>query len=342
METFGALRIKWTYSTHLIDHSMAAAIAPMSNEVEPGDAVLARIMEIGRNKEVEAADGRRTALFPGDVIAGVIGHRYATDQFEGCGRARGPVGHLLGMGGVCGELVSKNERVLDPTPIEWIGRLADARDMTINTRLLAGRPPTAQPPRPRTLLVVGASMNAGKTTTAAQAIRSLSGDGRRVSAAKLTGTACRKDVAIMEDAGALRVLDFTDRGHPSTARCRRDELLRIAADLRAQLLAEQPEFLVYEIADGILQRETQILLADPGFHDGIDLVAYAAPDSPSCDSGVRRLRDLGYSVAAVAGPIANSPLGIEEVQASTGVPCLSGEMILAGALLGALAPASVA
>jgi len=191
-------------------------------------------------------------------------------------------------------------------------------------------------------LVVGASMNAGKTTTAAQAIRSLSGDGRRVSAAKLTGTACRKDVAIMEDAGALRVLDFTDRGHPSTARCRRDELLRIAADLRAQLLADQPEFLVYEIADGILQRETQILLADPGFHDGIDLVAYAAPDSPSCDSGVRRLRDLGYSVAAVAGPIANSPLGIQEVQASTGVPCLSGEMILAGALLGALAPASVA
>jgi len=342
METCGVLRIKWTYSTHLIEPSMAAAIAPMTEEAEPGDAVLARIVQIGRNKEIEAANGRRTALFPDDVIAGVIGHRYATDQYEGRGRVRGPLGHLLGIGGVCGELVSKNERVLDPTQIEWIGRLVDARGTGLNTRLLAPRPPAVQAPRPRTLLVVGASMNAGKTTTAAQAIRSLSGYGHRVSAAKLTGTACRKDVAIMEDAGALRVLDFTDRGHPSTARCRRDELLRIATDLRSQLLVDHPEFLVYEIADGILQRETQILLEDAGFRDAIDLVVYAAPDSPSCDSGVRRLRDLGYTVAAVGGPVANSRLGIEEVQAATGVPCLSGEMILAGALLGVLAPASVA
>jgi hypothetical protein len=185
-------------------------------------------------------------------------------------------------------------------------------------------------------------MNAGKTTTAAQAIRSLSGQGRRVSAAKITGTACRKDPGMMEDAGALRVLDFTHCGHPSTANLPVDDLLGLAVDLRAALLEDEPEFLVYEIADGIFQRETRILLEDPGFRATIDAVVYAAPESPSCESGVRRLRDWKYNVVATAGMVANSELGMIEARAATGVPCLNGQMILGGALDKAFERASVA
>lgn len=343
MEYFGSQRIKWTYSTHRLDRSVVAGIGPTSREADLGALVLARIVQIGRHKEVEAHSGRKMTLFPGDVIAGCLAHRYATDQYEGFGAATGPTGHLLSIGGVCGEVRSKNERMIDPTVIEWIGRLVDSGQHPLNLRSFALRPgPVAAATRPRTIVVVGASMNAGKTTTAAQIIRSLSGQGLRVSAAKITGTACRKDPLLFEDAGARRVVDFTDMGYASTAHIAADALLGLAADLRALLLADQPEYIVYEIADGIFQRETRLLLEDAGFHDTIDAALFAAPESPSCESGVRWLRERGYAVAGIAGPVANSRLGIAEVQEATGVPCLSGEMILGGALHHALRPASVA
>jgi len=47
-------------------------------------------------------------------------------------------------------------------------------------------------------------------------------------------------------------------------------------------------------------------------------------------------------VGGVAGLVANSRLGMEEVRAATGLPCLNGEMILGGALNYVLMPASVA
>ena len=343
MDTHGNIKIKWTYATHIVDRSVVAGLGPAAPGADPGALVLARVLQIGRHKEVEATNGRKLTLFPGDVIAGVLAHRYATDQYEGFPAATGVTGHLLSVGGICGEVRSKNERMVDPTVIEWLGRLVDSQRRPINVRRFAAPPRRGQADaRPRTILVVGAAMNAGKTTTAAQIIRSLSGQGLRVSAAKITGTACRKDPGMMEDAGAVRVLDFTHMGYPSTAHLPEDDLLALAADLRAMLLAEEPEFIVCEIADGIFQRETRLLLENPGFHDTIDATLFAGPDSPSCESGVRWLRERGYAIAGTAGPVANSRLGIMEVQEATGVPCLNGEMILGGALDNVLRPASVA
>ena len=333
MNHYGNIRIKWTYSTHQVDRSLVKGLVPMIADPDPGRLVLARVTMIGRHKEVEGTDGRKQTLFPHDVIAAVLAYRYATDQFEGQPIASGTTGHLLAIGGACGVVVSKNERMIEPTCLEWIGTLADGESKALNLRRFALRPRrTAAVPCPRTVLVVGSSMNAGKTTTAAQIIRSLSGQGHRVAAAKITGTACRKDPGIMEDAGAVRVLDFTHGGYASTAQMEAPDLLSLAADLRAALLEERPEFIVYEIADGIFQRETRFLLENKAFRETIDVVLYAAPESPSCESGVRWLRQWGYTVGAIAGPVANSRLGMDEVREATGVPCLNGEMILGGAL----------
>jgi hypothetical protein len=331
------IQLKWSYVTHRVDRSQAVALLPLTGNSDPGALVLARVKSIGRHKEIEDFHGVKRALFPGDVIVGVLGHRYATDQFEGRATAAGPMGHLLGIGGVCGEVVSKNEKMIDPTSLEWIGRVADSQGKAIYLRSFAIHPRRSpRTIRARTLLVVGASMNSGKTTTAAQAIRSLAGEGRLVAAAKITGTACRKDPGLMEDGGAPRVLDFTHCGYPSTAHLPPGEVLSIASDLRAALMEEDPEFIVYEIADGIFQRETRILLEDPDFRGTIDAVLFTGTDSVSCEGGVRHLKALGYDVVAVAGLVANSRLGMAEVQASTGIACLNGEMILGGALKDAL------
>jgi hypothetical protein len=343
MKTLDHSSIKWTYVTHLVDRAAAACVRPLTGEEQAGAVVLGRVLTIGKHREIEDTGGLKRMLFPGDLVAGVLGHRYATDQYEGLAVARGASGHLLSIGGVCGEVVTRNARMVDPTQLEWVGAFTDDSGRPLTMRQFAIAPPRPSgASRPRTLLSVGSSMNSGKTTTAAQMIRSLSGEGHRVAAAKITGTACRKDPGIMMDAGAVRVLDFTHCGYPSTSRCTEEELLSIAADLRSALLAERPDHIVYEIADGVLQRETRLLLENAQFRSTIDAVTFSGVDSISCEGGVRYLRSLGLRVVAAAGFVANSELGMQEVRTLTGLPCLNGEMMLNGAFRKTLAIACAA
>jgi len=334
MDQFEGMRIKWPYVTHAIDRTRVCGLLPPVAEENPGAVLLARVLAAGRHKDLEAHDGRRMSIYVDDVFVAVLGNRYATDQFEGIARCSGDRGHILGIGGVCGEVTTMNNRMTEPTPIQWLGRLCGptGEPLHLNAFRPAGeaRPDTAHPV---TVLSLGASMNSGKTTTAAQMIRSLTLAGHRVAGAKITGTACRKDPNLLYDAGAIEVLDFTHAGWPSTAGLDTAELLAAAARLRGALAQLEPEFVVIEIADGVVQRETALLLADTGFHDPIDAVVFAGPDALSCDAGVRRLRDLGYDVLATAGMVANSELGQHEAEAVTGIPCLSGERILGGALV---------
>jgi hypothetical protein len=337
MDQFENRRIKWPYATHLIDPGKVTGLLPPVEETNPGGLLLARVLTPGRHRDLETHGGRRMALFPGDVFAAVLGHRYATDQFEAIARCSGTQGHIVGIGGVCGEVVSMNTRMTEPTVIEWLGRLAGADGEPLH--LSSFRIPSARVPRAgfaTTILSLGASMNSGKTTTAAQMIHSLAAAGHRVAAAKLTGTACVKDPNLLRDAGAVAVLDFTHAGHPSTAGCSLEELLETATRLRAALEAHDPEFVVLEIADGIVQRETAMMLADDAFRASIDAVTFAGPDALSCDAGVRRLRGLGYDVIATAGIVANGRLGIQEVESACGIRCVNGEAILAGDLVPAL------
>src|SRR5207249_5532680 len=167
---------------------------------------------------LETQLGRKMSIFAGDVFVGVLGDRYATDQFEGVGRVQGPLGHIIGIGGVVGEVVSMNNKMVAPTVIEYLGRLADADGQPLHMSRFQCLPVAPLTQRAATtILSLGAAMNSGKTTTAAQMIRSLTVAGHRFAAAKATGTACVKDPNLLYDAGAIAVLDFTDAGWPSTA-----------------------------------------------------------------------------------------------------------------------------
>lgn len=335
MQTFQGARIKWPYVTHLVDPSRFTSLLPVREGHDPGSLVLARVLTLGKHRDLETHEGRKMTLFAGDVFVGALGDRYATDQYEGLGRISGPLGHIVGIGGVVGEVVSMNNRMPEPTRIEFLGRLGDAAGRPLHLSQFQSLPgqPLAARSAPTTILSLGASMNAGKTTTAAQMIRSLTVAGHRVAAGKITGTACLKDPNLLLDAGAVSVLDFTHAGWPSTANLALDELLAIAGRLRGALQPHDPEFVVLEVADGILQRETALLLADDGFRASVDGVTFAGPDALSCDAGVRRLRELRYHVLAAAGIVANGALGIAEVESSCGVRCLSGETILAGGMV---------
>jgi hypothetical protein len=112
-----------------------------------------------------------------------------------------------------------------------------------------------------------------------------------------------------------------------------DELRGLTIVLLSRLWATRPDCVVLEVADGIFQRETAMLLRSPEFRSLVDHVFFAANDSLSAESGVRHLREHGLPPRAVSGLVTRSPLGMREAEAVTGVPCLSPDQIAGGAAL---------
>ena len=334
MDYFQKTRVKWPYVTHLVDRRCVQQVVPIADGRDVGGLVLARVTKLGRHGDLEAPRGRRLTLFPGDVFVGALGDRYATAQFEGAAVVTGGVGHVVSIGGVVGQVASMNSSSPPPTTIEFLGRLADDDGRPLNMRRFQALPlETHESRTATTILSLGAGMDSGKTTTAAHMIRSLTQAGHVVAAAKLTGTACGKDANLLYDAGAVAVFDFTHAGWPSTANLSLGELMSIAGRVRTALAAHEPEFVILEIADGVVQRETAMMLADPDFRDSIDAVMFSGRGALSCEAGVHRLSALGYSVLATAGPVANSRLGAAEAEYCCEVPCFSSLDILAGKMV---------
>jgi hypothetical protein len=331
MDYFQKTRVKWPYVTHLVDRRCVQQILPVEDGRDVGALMLARVTKLGRHGDLEAPRGRRLTLFVGDVFVGVLGDRYATGQFEGAAVVSGGTGHVVSIGGVVGQVVSMNTSSPPPTQIDFLGRLADDEGRPLYLRRFQALPlESHKNGSVTTILSLGAGMDSGKTTTAAHLVRSLTNAGHAVGAAKLTGTACGKDANLLYDAGAVAVLDFTHAGWPSTANLSLPELMSISDKIRAALAEHEPEFVILEIADGVVQRETGMMLADPDFRDSIDAVVYSGRGALSCEAGVSRIRALGYTVLATAGPVANSRLGLAEAEACCGVPCFGSPDILGG------------
>jgi hypothetical protein len=328
-------RIKWSYVTHVFPSEALADAERSWEDPKVGDVALMRVLTLGKHSRIDDRNGQAVSLFPGDVVACAFGNRYATDQYEGYVPPAREQYHMLSVGGVCGMVGSKNERMPDPTLLEFVGYAKDIKGRKVNLRKWRLRP-VASPEdlkRPAVVLAVGASMNAGKTTTAAMTIRGLSRAGHRVAAAKITGTGAVKDLFYMRDAGAVQVLDFTDYGCPSTYRCSLRKLLRLERTVRSHLLQQRPEYIVYEVADGIFQRETAMLLDSSDFRSVVDHVVFAAVDSLSAESAKRVLEQRGFHLLGFSGIVSASELGKQEVQKATGLPCLSSTELSEGGIV---------
>jgi molybdopterin-guanine dinucleotide biosynthesis protein len=342
-------RLKIGYAARLLPLTRYsyAALAP-AQVPQVGDLILARVKRLGRHNKIDDCYGRKTQLFEEDLIVAVYGNRYATDQFEGLVPENTKVCHLLSIAAVCGEVKSRHVAMNQPTELEVIGFLYDKQHNQLNLRNF-GQSLVRQPVQnvrhrpshqPKLIVVVGASMNSGKTTTAASLIRGLSRDGYKVAAGKVTGTACGNDVWSYQDNGAVKVLDFSDFGFPSTYLCSELELMQLFRTIYHNLADTNPDYIVLEIADGIVQRETEFILANREFKDSINHLIYASGDSLAAEAGVRWLNQRDYSVLAVSGLVTASPLALREAEKLTGLPCYTREEIIAGKLNAFLAQAN--
>jgi len=195
--------------------------------------------------EVELVDGRVGSAAPGDNIVGALGTRAATLQCVGDWTAIGDDGHMvsLSMAGVFGRCTSRSPFSRTPIPLQYRGHVCGPDGpLSMEQFALQAEPRDFDVP---TVLIIGTSMDAGKTFAARKVIRSLANRGHRVAAAKLTGVARRRDVLSMLDAGATEVVDFIDAGLPSTV-VPEDEYRRALEPLLWSMAAAEPEVAVVE------------------------------------------------------------------------------------------------
>jgi hypothetical protein len=291
-----------------------------------GDVGIFKVLEPKGNVLVDSY-GSPHNLFENDLIMVAFGNRYATNQYEGY-VPNNPVTkcELLARGGVAGSVCSINSTFKStPASLELVAYAVDEDGQVINTiqkeKLIAFSPMANI--FPKIILSIGTSMDSGKTTTAAYLCGGLKNAGHQVSFIKLTGTAYPRDARLAEDRGADFATDFSAFGYPSTYMIDYNELLNLYQTLIHKTVnIAQPEYIVMEIADGLLQRETKMLLQDSAFMSTVHNVIFSSGDSLGVLTGLQMLNDWRCAPFAISGLFTASELLIKAVEPFVDAPVL--------------------
>jgi hypothetical protein len=212
-----------------------------------------------------------------------------------------------------------------------------AEPLNIKRRLF--RPGPVASLQPNVVCIVGTAMNTGKTTVLVETILGLRSLGLRVAACKLTGGLSHRDALFMESAGAVDIRDFSDYGFPSTVGCDANELVSLFNLMVGDAQRSKPDVVLIEIADGILQPETAILLREEAVLAPMRGAILTASCSASALHGLHVLESQ-IPVLAVSGAVTNAPLFVAEIEARAEVKVVdsqTGASELAGMVVKALA-----
>jgi len=315
---------KWTFATRRVSPEIAVATECNFDAAKAGDLILAQVAKIGQHQRVQLSSGRPSDIYPGDRVVLACGARYAPDQFEGVAEIDPEGADLLAGGGCIGRMTARNARVQRATELIPIGRLLNASGAPVNLADHAITPRATGRQIP-VIAVFGTAMNSGKTLATAQLALGLRRAGWRVAALKGTGTGAFGDYNEYRDTGAHVVADFTDAGMVTTYR---EPLERVKAGIDCLLAHAEDEgcdVAVIEIADGLFQRETALLLADPDFQARISGLVFACGDAVAAAGGVAELTRLGLKADALTGMLSCSPMASAEAQELTGISVLTKE-----------------
>ncbi len=322
--------VKWSWACRILTDQDYYLNSNISEPPEIGDIVLVKINKISQHNSIVVYDNKRLRLYSGDLVVGILGNRYATDVYEG--KLDG-IDNLCLMtnGGLISTLKSKNSVSKKPTTVSFLGYISNKDGLKVNLKRnffnlmyqSSYKFPTQLPKN--VILIVGTGMNSGKTTISRMLIRSLHDKNVKVCACKLTGSISNRDKFEMESSLANKVVDFSDYGFPSTYHCLKNELINLFYSMLIDLNKENPDIIIMEIADGILQRETELLLNEQKIKNHICGVVLAADNSTSALYSISYLHNLNYNVFFLSGVITSSPLYIREFQKNTNyiVPILS-------------------
>jgi hypothetical protein len=320
-----------------IKESQVKWYRPYKKKPTIGDVVLVQVKRLGQHQTLENKFGRIHQIHHGTNFVGVFGNRYAPDYYES--KIPKDITNTVDMvarSGVLGKVHIKNSFVADPTKVEVLGYVCTKEGKILNTKnfpLIVPKHTQKNKKRSKMILVCGTAMNSGKSTAAAAACWALSNLGKNVRGAKITGTASLKDILHMNDAGASHYSDFSYLGFPSTYLLSNKDVLQIFNNLDLKYANNPKNYWVVELADGINQRETSMLLQHPEVRSRIHKLIFCASGAFDSIGGIDILKKKFDLVPdAISGLCTSSPLHIQEIQKFTDIPIFNNTNVNAASL----------
>lgn len=314
-------RYFFTSVTRISDlRDVAFEVEPLPREQwETGDYVMGVVNERpSQLSRVELSTGRTIEVMEGGLIIGAFGRRYATLEAVGDWREIGPdlEMEVLGTGGVLGKLTSKSPFLPPRITLAYEGHVMRAgrkvamRDFVPEVADRAFNLPS--------VLIIGTSMSAGKTTIARVLIQQIKEAGVRVVGAKLTGSGHFRDILGMRDAGADYIFDFVDVGLPTTV-CPEEEYMPALRKLLNIIANVDVDIAVLEIGSSPLEPYNgELAIQEVSEHVRYTILCASDPYAV-----VGLTTAFGSKPDLVAGVATNTEAGIALIERITGLKALN-------------------
>ena len=263
---------------------------------------------------MEDRAGHMLKVEPGDWVVGALGDRAATLEGVGSWRDIGDDGemHALTSAGLMGLYTSFSRLLVDPLRLKYRGHVCRGDDkVCMRDFALPSCGSTFCVP---TVLLVGTSMSAGKTTTGRRVCKELDRAGLFVVGAKLTGAGRYRDILSFLKTGAAKIFDFVDAGLPSTV-VPEDEYRAAIRPLLTRISSLHPDYLVVEAGASPLEPYNGAALVDE-LGDNVVCTILCASD-PYAVVGVQKA--FGLRPDLVTGPATQTSAAVELVQKLSGL-----------------------
>jgi len=284
-----------------------------------GDYVAAKIMDPGGiNLQIELPSGRMRGIIGGDLLIGALGERFATLEATGSWKEVGNDlrMHVLTAAGLLGKCTSKSVFLPQMMEVEYKGHIQ--RDSNkIRMEDFVEHVPD-MPYNTPTVLFVGTSMSAGKTTSARIVTHLLKLAGLKVVGAKLTGAGRYKDILAIKDVGADAIYDFVNVGLPSSIFPREEFRMKVK-QITNRMAREKADIAVVEIGASPLEPYNGDLAIN-AIRDQIKCVILSASD-PYAVYGLMKAFDIVPDI--VTGKSTNTLAGQAMVEKLCGVPAIN-------------------
>lgn len=283
-----------------------------------GDYVVGTVMPpIPPRLHVELTTGRMAGLLDGDQVVGAFGVRRATLEAVGDWQSIEADGQMHDMteAGFFGRVTSKSFLLPALPTFTYQGHVVRQGRKVCMQDFVPVLPD--RPYRCPTIMIIGTSMSAGKTTTAKIIIHQLKQLGLKVIGVKLTGAGRYRDILAMSDAGADRIFDFVDVGLPSSV-IPPEDYRRSLRTLLTMIASEEPDVVVAEAGASPFEPYNGSIVLEE-ITPQIRCTVLCASD-PYAVIGVTQ--SFGIQPDFISGTAASTTSGVELVEKLARVPAL--------------------